>query len=398
MIMATVVMPNTAFAEYERMGTGLEEVAFPVSIPQAPIVRSSTHPESDMWYSAKSARFEWDLPSGVTAVKASLTANPDDEPTNLYRNALSEIGIGDLEEGVWYFHLQLANLIGWSKTAHFKIQADLTPPENVIVKEVTRGDTTDPDLIFSITGEDAISGMGDVLARYQNEEILLQQHPNDEQLYILQDVPPGYGDLELIIKDGAGNEYPVMRDYHVEALTAPVIRMQPNTLKPGEPILFSGHTMYPGAEITARIEDANQNSQYATVTADQSGDFLIRMDQDFMDGPYQAFFLVTDQRGAKSLETKAISFMILTPFWTSIFFAGIILLIGLIALLGILFWRESAPKRAIRKQNRARIIEIKKELAQRDLKKEKGLVRIAVPRGKKSTEELLEELRDLEGR
>jgi hypothetical protein len=128
----------------------------PGPLPPAPIVRSSTHPDSGQWYSDNAIAFQWDVPHGVTAVRLLLDQQTNTQPTVTYGQALRSKTIDSVDDGVWYFHIQFRNASGWGATTHLPVRIDATPPDTLLVKRVDEGGLA---ASFNLQASDVLSGI-----------------------------------------------------------------------------------------------------------------------------------------------------------------------------------------------------------------------------------------------
>lgn len=126
-------------------------------IPDAPEITSTTHPNENAYSSAPKAKFTWDLPADVTAVRMSLDAKEKTIPTTSYDPAIADKEFDQLTDGVMYFHLRYKNDSGLGPTTHKKIMVDKTPPEIFKLDILTDASTTDVTLKFNAT--DTLSGI-----------------------------------------------------------------------------------------------------------------------------------------------------------------------------------------------------------------------------------------------
>jgi len=133
----------------------LPEYTPPEGAPEAPNVSSPTHPASEKWYSNNDPKFIWTIPSDMTGVKLLVDNNPFSLPTIFYSGVISERQLEDLDDGIWYFHVQLRNESGWGGVSHFKFQIDTQPPTPFEIK-VQEGEETirpRPTLFFETIDE-----------------------------------------------------------------------------------------------------------------------------------------------------------------------------------------------------------------------------------------------------
>ncbi len=172
--------------------------------PDAPVISSPTHPDENLYYNSKKAKFTWDMPPDVTVDRLSLDLSSSTNPTTNYDPAISEKEFSDLIDGVMYFHLKYKNESGWGPVSHRKILIDRTPPPLFEVTAETNGSSSDVILRFSAT--DTLSGLdhyelsvdGGTAIKASLGEIL-----NGE--YMLLSQPLGSHKLKVTAFDKAGN-------------------------------------------------------------------------------------------------------------------------------------------------------------------------------------------------
>ncbi|MEX0931678.1 MAG: cohesin domain-containing protein [Candidatus Paceibacterota bacterium] len=135
-----------------------EPVSGTGTTPRAPAITSSTHSDPEGWYNKTVGEFEWVLPIDAVATRLLIGTIPDATPTVEYDPPIATKTLDDLEEGVWYFHVQIRNGKGWGDITHRKIQIDVTPPLEFEVTVDEEGATSStPTLLFSTTDE--LSGL-----------------------------------------------------------------------------------------------------------------------------------------------------------------------------------------------------------------------------------------------
>ena len=90
-------------------------------------ITSSTHPDQTQWYTLSHAVFDWTNAQGVSAVRLGYDKNADGKPGVLYSDPLSHKEL-DLDDGIWYFHVQQKGSDGWGPISTYRIQIDTVPP------------------------------------------------------------------------------------------------------------------------------------------------------------------------------------------------------------------------------------------------------------------------------
>lgn len=173
--------------------------------PDAPVIASPTHPDENLYYSLKKAKFTWDLPPDVTVVRLALDQSSSTIPATNYDPAISEKEFTTgLLDGPMYFHLKYKNDAGWGPVTHRKIQVDITPPPEFSATVLTNASSSDAMVKFSAT--DTLSGLdhyelsvdGGGGIKVSLSEMLSGQ-------YTLASQPLGSHKLKVAAFDKAGN-------------------------------------------------------------------------------------------------------------------------------------------------------------------------------------------------
>ncbi|MCK4327735.1 MAG: DUF2341 domain-containing protein [Candidatus Diapherotrites archaeon] len=102
--------------------------------PGAPVVSSSTHPNSSQAYASQDPQFNWTKPfscSGIEkyihALNANSTYTPQEGTDNV--TTATNASYSNISEATWWFHVRPKNHMGkWGNTAHFQINIDVGPP------------------------------------------------------------------------------------------------------------------------------------------------------------------------------------------------------------------------------------------------------------------------------
>lgn len=133
----------------------LPEYVPPERAPAAPTISSPTHSNSEEWYSDNDPKFIWEVPEDITSLKLLVDHQPITIPTIFYSEVISEKQLEDLEDGIWYFHVQLHNEFGWGGVSHFKLQIDTQYPIpfEIEVKEGKETTHPQPTLFFETIDE-----------------------------------------------------------------------------------------------------------------------------------------------------------------------------------------------------------------------------------------------------
>lgn len=200
-------------------------------LPDAPIIASPTHPSETAYSSAAKAKFTWDLPGDVTAVRLALDTKEKTIPTTSYDPAITEKEFDQLTEGVMYFHLRYRNDTGWGPTAHRKLMIDKTPPPDFTLEVPTAASSTEIILKFNAT--DTLSGID----RYEisvDGGNPLKVSVNDMRTgaYTLAGQIPGSHNVKVSAFDKAGNSTPKEAAYTIIGENANVKKIEEEESKP----------------------------------------------------------------------------------------------------------------------------------------------------------------------
>lgn len=130
-----------------------------LNLPSKPEIFSLTHPDQDRWYSLNNVTFSWSISKDILALKMGLDKNPDGKPSILVDFPVNFKEYKNLEDGIWYFHLQLKNQKGWSEIAHYRVQIDLTPPKAFSIEFIDGKVTRNQRPVILFNTEDETSGI-----------------------------------------------------------------------------------------------------------------------------------------------------------------------------------------------------------------------------------------------
>lgn len=95
-------------------------------------ITSSTHPDQTQWYTLPHAVFDWTNAQGVSAVQLGYDKNADGKPNVLYSEPISHKEL-DLDDGIWYFHVQEKGSNGWGSVSTYRVQIDTVPPHSFTI-------------------------------------------------------------------------------------------------------------------------------------------------------------------------------------------------------------------------------------------------------------------------
>jgi hypothetical protein len=331
-------------------------------VPAAPRVLSSTHPDSNKWYSNKNPQFSWTLPADVNGVSFYFSQSPTSNPGSVSDGLLASKSYENVEDGIWYFHIKMRNSAGWGPISHFKIQIDTAPPESFNIKFIDGKETDNPRPTVVFDTADSLSGIDHYKIKIGEGDFFnLSSETLKDNSYTLPPQTPGKRNILVQAFDKAGNYTVAVGEFEILAIETPVINDYPKKLQSGEPLVVRGVT-YPSGEVTVWLQKDGDDPKSYTVESDQNGEFSFAPDEKLSDGIYKIWAEVTDSRGAKSLPTEKIIILVAKSAifrigtWTVSFLSVVIPLVALIILLLIILWygwhKFSLLRKRLRKEVR----------------------------------------------
>lgn len=310
---ATSVLKNLGTASYEiAEETQIEPVAptSPIaptapsqtSASTIPIITSDTHPDEGAWYSSRTVRFAWKVPSGVTAVRTLYDEKPNSTPSKVYDPPVASRSFTTEEDGIMYMHVQFKTEDGWGASAHRKFQIDTVPPSSIEVKLPLGDRTTDATPEIFIEAKDALSGIGRIAVSADGgaakEHAYVQSN-----LYTLDKLAPGKHALSIVAYDRAGNPIETTREITIEKLAPPIIEQYTKRAEYGDDIVVSG-SAHPHKTVEIRLVDERSHAETKSVKTDENGDFTAVWKETLPSGVYDMTARTTDDNGAASDYTE----------------------------------------------------------------------------------------------
>ena len=280
-----------------------EYVAPPtVGAPAAPVIFSLTHSDENKWYSNNDPEFNWQLPPDVTKVSYAIDQNPTTNPKFVAETLIDKVSFTDLEDDIWYFHINFKNQYGWGKLTHRKVLIDTEPPKPFEIKVDNGRDPTNPTPILHFKTEDDLSGL-------EYYEVQIDEEPAAAAAEIeknpYQPLPqlPGKHFVEVRAFDKAGNFSSATTEFEILPIEPPKITKIPKSIRIGEVLKIEGEAK---PEITVRIyiQRLEKEPVIEKVTADLEGKWTLSYEKPLAKGDYLIWAQAEDKRGALSYPTK----------------------------------------------------------------------------------------------
>lgn len=305
----------------------------------APQIYSATHPDQNAWYNINIPSFNWDLPSGAVATRLLVGQNPQANPTVNYSPAISEKVLSQLEDGVWYFHVQLRNSAGWGGVSHFRFQIDTKNPDSLTMGLQEEDDPSNPTRVFLLDAQDSGSGIEYYEIQIDDNNVIKWQNDSNG-LYTTPVLSAGEHTIIVKAIDRAGNLLTETREFTIESLDAPRITKYPKELTTDELLVVTG-TTYPRSRVVIWLENESKQTKSYNVKADELGEFNFISDEKISGGVYKLWAEVIGENGAKSLSSDKYSIIISSARLNkigTITISALSVIVPLVALLFLLFF------------------------------------------------------------
>ncbi|MDD5547412.1 MAG: cohesin domain-containing protein [Candidatus Pacebacteria bacterium] len=295
----------SAPATEETLTTQQEEqviISTAESIPSAPIISSSTHPDQNKWYSQNNPVFSWEITSDITSVKIKYDKKPSSLPTILYKTPISEKQLNDISDGIWYFHAQLCNKYGCGKTSHYRFKIDTEKPKPLLIEFIDGLETTNPKPTVVFNTTDDLSGIDyyQIKIGEGSPFILSASSTVKSNPFTLPLQDLGQHIILVEAFDEAGNYISDYKKFIIEPLSSPIITEYPKNLKSGEALIIKGTSSYPEAQINVWLLKDKTEVVKQSITSDQNGNFIFTPEKNLEPGLYKLVATVSNERGEKS--------------------------------------------------------------------------------------------------
>jgi len=304
----------------------------PKNAPQAPFVSSPTHPDSERWYSNNDPKFTWKVTEDIIGVKLLANHQPIAIPTIFYSEPISEKELKDLENGVWYFHVQLRNKYGWGGISHFKFQIDNQSPLPFEIKIKEGRETTNPRPTLIFETIDDVSGVDHYELKIDQRPVIKTEETRYQAPFL------DLGDHTVVVKavDRADNYILVMTEIKILPIETPSITEYPQTLLPGSILSLKG--MGP-AEATIKPYIQKDRGQIRTgeTKSDKEGKWFYVETEPLERGVYKIWAEAVDSSGGRSWPSEKIVLSVVPPTFIRVGELAIDYLTTIVTLLILIF-------------------------------------------------------------
>jgi hypothetical protein len=338
----------------------------PAPTESTPIITSSTHPDSKMWYSSRDASFEWAVPSTVVAVRTLYSEKEKSTPSKVYDPPITNRSFTSDSDGVMYMHVQFKNGSTWGTVAHYKFQIDTEGPDALTASFPDGAVTTNQSPSILILTQDKLSGVDHITMSVDGGELI--KYPLDtSNLYRLPKQISGKHSVVVGSVDFAGNASTVTLEYTIQAIAVPIITEYTKKVDFENPLKIAG-TTYPQTIIEVSLLDGSGVTQTETTTSNESGVFHLTWSKTLDTDVYEMRARAIDAKGAMSdyTNTRAIVVEHIALVRLGIFIMNwlsmlLIIIIAVMAILGT-FWYSVIQFSRFRRKVRRTITEVENTL------------------------------------
>jgi hypothetical protein len=293
-----------------------EEIEYiaPANTPAAPVIISDTHPNPANWYTSDQAILNWNLPSGVVAVRTLLNEITTSVPTKVYENPIKTISLEDLPEGKSYFHLQFKNADGWGKVTNYRLAVDSTNPTKIDISHPEDANFTDPVQTLLVAVEDEVSIVNQFKVKVDSAEPYKYEGDTSSSTVAisLSSLEPGYHSVIVEAFDEAGNSIVGTYSFTLESFDRPVFTEYPSEINEEVIPVIKGLTR-PRSAVDVTVSRVGGEPSLYTVTSDDNGEFIFIPEGTFSNGVYELTSRAIDEFGAKSDVSDAIRIAVQQP-------------------------------------------------------------------------------------
>ncbi len=270
--------------------------------PLKPDLSIPIYPLQEKWYNATTPFFvTWQLPDDVTDVATALNNNPSFLP-NKSEGLFDSKTFPSLDDGVSYVHIRFKNAIGWGPATHYRIAIDTVAPRPFTIEALDGISTDNPAPTIQFESADAASGIDHYEIRTGTGGLIITT-TNSQKLPLLA---PGGHIIRVRAVDGAGNG----NEQTIDIQTIPIA--SPRITAINEKLFRSAGTleMQGSALPKTKIEYSFKRTDGSKIhtgeaPVDENGNWLIKINQAFVQGDYFAELRTKDERGAQSLHIQS---------------------------------------------------------------------------------------------
>jgi gliding motility-associated-like protein len=195
----------------QHLGPFMIDTQPPPKIPQLTLV---SH-KSDEWSSLNSVIIKWesvkDDLSGINSYQWFASHNKEIDAGASFKPATNPLQITQLDDGVWYIYVRASDNAGnIGESEHAAVKIDTQPPDPPEIKSASHPDSsvwyTNPDMLFSWTAEDKLSGISGYIWSWDMNESAIPTEQTPLKSIQLKSSTSGVWYFHILAVDNAGNK------------------------------------------------------------------------------------------------------------------------------------------------------------------------------------------------
>lgn len=334
-------------------------------VPSSPNIFSPTHPNEDFWYKNPNPEFQWEISPDIIEISYGLDQNPLSSPKTISNKIENSKIFKETEDGIWYFHLKTKNKVGWSKTSHYKIKIDSTPPNEFDIIIDNQGDPTNPSPFLYFKTEDNLSGISHYEMKINQEDsfslVLAETNP-----FVFPIRSPGSYQILVKALDNTGNFQRSSILLDIESIPIPKISISPKKYIAGTEVLYIAGNAPPDLTVIIFFKKDGKIIYNWETKSDKNGDWSFYTEELFKTGNYSISVASKDNRGAVSYSSPeqeikiALSGISLGPFILTYQVLSQMLIILIILATGIIIYIIILKMKRIRKETEEAVRSLKR--------------------------------------
>jgi hypothetical protein len=207
--------------------------------PKGIIIKSSTHPNEDQWYSNDTVKLTFDISNKAASVQTILSEVKGSTPSILYSPPIEKKTVEDLDDGILYFNIRQKIDGSWGKIYSRKIKIDHSDPyfKEVVLQEPERDIIPIREIVLDAADDvSGVEGYRVIIDGQLVEEIKATGYYE----YQTPNLHPGEHEIIIEVYDFAGNTEKETLKVEVGAIDAPKITKITEIVNLGEEIIVEG--------------------------------------------------------------------------------------------------------------------------------------------------------------
>lgn len=193
-----------------------------------PVLSSPSNPSQDAWSRSNDITVSWQGGNGIEGYNLVWDSTPDTIPTEDVTYGATSYTKTGVPDGVWYLHLRAKYATGWSSTATYRFQVDVTPPAPFSI--AIEGDPT-----VSFQSSDATSGVDHYELSLDGQAFATVTSP-----YTTPILDPGTHTIIVRAFDKAGNMTQSSTQFDVTGTPEPILVDLTPVLNGNKPLIMHG--------------------------------------------------------------------------------------------------------------------------------------------------------------